>query len=94
MGHTVTNRKRATEALRSPLDSWAGWRLAVECGGAGCATGRAYDVAQLCRSYPSHSVYDAVARMATKTCFIVDGVTQGQSGRGILCCKGGNLPVL
>jgi hypothetical protein len=30
MGHTVTNRKRATEALRSPLEDFTGWRLAVE----------------------------------------------------------------
>jgi len=68
MGHTVTTRKRAAEALRSPLEGWSGWRLAVECGGPGCATGRAYGVAQLCRSYPGRTVYEAVSRMRCNGC--------------------------
>ncbi len=54
MGHTITPRERATEALRLPLEHFAGWRLAVDCGSPKCARGRACDdMRQVARQYPA-----------------------------------------
>ncbi len=68
MGHNISISKRASAALRLPLDDFRGWRLAVECGSAGCAIERAYDVAQLVRIYPGNTVFQAIQRMKCNGC--------------------------
>ena len=68
MGHTITPRKRATEALRLPLDHFAGWRLAVDCGSPECARGRTYDMKQLARMYRGLTLGRALTRLRCNGC--------------------------
>ena len=68
MGHTKSNTALATAVLRSPLEEFAGSKLAVNCRSPGCPRGRAHDVAGLSRFYRGLTVFQAISRMRCETC--------------------------
>lgn len=54
--------------LAAPLDRWRGWMLHVDCGGAGCARGRHFAVADLLPHYPGVTLEGVVAAMRCTIC--------------------------
>ncbi len=80
MAHNISDRKRRDQTLGSPLAGWAGWRLVVDCGGASCARGRAYEVAQLAGFYPRATVAACASRLKCSVCGGAGGAAAARDG--------------
>ena len=68
MAHNRSPGKIRSDVLQSPLGSFHGWRLELECQPGTCPTGRYHRVNRLLQHYPGCTVGQVIGRLRCVTC--------------------------